>query len=883
MKDIVLIDGNSLMYRAYFAMPPLTTLDGEPTGAVYGFTNMLLSLRERFPGASFVAAFDVKGKTFRHELFDEYKGTRKPMEPELISQMVLVKDLLRSFRVGVAELPGYEADDIIGTLAYKATQNGQQAHIVTGDKDALQLVMHGVNVYITNKGVSNVDLYDKAAVEAKLGVQVHQVIDLKALMGDKSDNIPGVKGIGEKRAQSLLSAYDNIEELLRAAKEEKLTPAKMNALIVQEQDIMQLSKTLATIDLNAPIGLNDIDFGGAFNMDEVQSQLKRLNFGSLNKKLFGASVIASETKIPIVEGKEFNFEGIRLELEQFNIGGSVREFLEKLKEGSPSHGAIFDLVFDKNKGFQNGSIGWNQTLYTIDTEADFLLLRSYFENADYPKRAYDSKALHLFCYERGIDLCGVVTDVSLGLYLLQPSKDNYDIDVVCAEYCPGIGMASYAQEGGDLTYEAYTASKRMSVIAALADEVENTLEKTGLLNLYSEVEIPLAKVLASIEHVGFKVDLDELDRQAHSTAALIEELEGKIYEDAGQTFNINSTRQLSFVLFEVLGLKGGKKTKTGYSTDREVLNKLVGQHPIIQKIIDYRTYSKLKSTYLDGLKQLAVNGRVHTSLNQTIAVTGRLSSTEPNLQNIPIRIEEGRNIRKIFVADDNSVLLSADYSQIELRVLAHLSEDPVLIDAFHHDMDIHRLTASEVFKINPEDVTSLQRSRAKEVNFGIVYGMGDFGLSESLGIPMYEAKHYISEYFRTYRGVKQYMDEVVEECKQKGYVTTVLGRRRQIPEMRAKNKVVQAHGIRMARNTTIQGSAADIIKIAMIKVFEAIRAQGLKSKILLQIHDELILNVPTDELELAKRLLRDSMEQAYQLRVPLKVDMSTSRSWYDAK
>lgn len=882
MSDLVLIDGNSLMYRAYFAMPPLTTSDGEPTGAVYGFTNMLLALREKFAGASFVAAFDVKGKTFRHTLFDDYKGTRKPMDPELIPQMGLVKELLRAFRVGVVELPGYEADDIIGTLAYKAMQRGNQAHVVTGDKDALQLVEHGVNVYITNKGVSQVDLYDKSAVEEKLGVKAHQVIDLKALMGDKSDNIPGVKGIGEKRAQALLSMYDNVESLLEAAQEKKLTPAKMNDLIIAEREVMMLSKTLATIDLQAPIELDDINYGGAFNMEEVQSQLKRLNFGSLNKKLFGANAVSSETKLQASEGKEFDFDGIELRLDSFVIAGKVQDFLSHVSDDQ-NRPAMFDLVFDKERHFQGGSIGWNGALYSMEKEEDALLLKSYFENEGFKKQAYDSKSLHLFCYQNGIDLVGVVTDVSLGLYLLQPSKESYDIDVVCAEYCPGIGMASYTEEGGHLSYEEYVASKRMSVITALAQEVEKALEHAELVALYSEVEIPLAKVLASIEYVGFKVDLEELERQSRSTSLLIESLERQIYEDAGQTFNINSTRQLSYVLFEQLGLKGGKKTKTGYSTDREVLNKLVGKHPIIQKIIDYRTFSKLKSTYLDGLKQLVQNGRVHTSLNQTIAVTGRLSSTEPNLQNIPIRIEEGRNIRKIFVADDGCMLLSADYSQIELRVLAHLSEDPVLIDAFHHDIDIHRLTASEVFKIDPEDVTPLQRSRAKEVNFGIVYGMGDFGLSESLGIPMYEAKHYISEYFHTYRGVKQYMDQVVEDCGRKGYVTTVLGRRRQIPEMRAKNKIVQAHGVRMARNTTIQGSAADIIKIAMIKVFDAIRAQGLQSKILLQIHDELILNVPLDEIERAKHVLKESMECAYPLRVPLKVDMSTSRSWYDSK
>lgn len=874
-QKIVIVDGNSLINRAYFAMSELKNSKGLYTGGVHGLTSMVLSLIENFEPTHFCVAFDMKGPTFRHLSYDAYKGTRKGMPNELAMQMPVVKEILDVLNIARVELQGYEADDLIGTLSKLCLENGFEVNVITGDKDALQLVDLGAKVHITKKGISQLKLYTDADVFEELGVHANQVIDYKGLSGDTSDNIPGIPSVGPKTAAKLLETFGTVENLIQHAGE--VENKRIQGLVVEYADQAMLSKKLATIFTEVPI---ELDFNQLMltepNMDLAIKTFKFYELNSLLNKLKVKADAPEETH----EWTEIDCKSLAKALQM------RPSFTFKL---------YYDVVSITEKTLCGACFNFDKQSYVLNDLLNFDLLKPIFEDKSIFKSGYDLKSDYLYLMGRGIDLNGVTFDGFIAAYLIDPARRNYDLAEVVFEQNSnkivsnedllgkGAKKATYASIDSD-TFSKFMISQ-LNGIVALQQTFEPILLDQQLKTLFEEVEVPLVKILADIEYTGFRVDKKQVD---HIDAQLIEkinELEVSVYKMAGESFNINSPKQLGAILFEKLGLPSGKKTKTGYSTGHDILEKLIDKHPIVSEVIEYRTYTKLKSTYIDGLRLVTdmETSRVHTSLNQTIAVTGRLSSTEPNLQNIPIKLPYGRKIRRFFIADPSCVLLDADYSQIELRVLAHLSEDPILIDAFKNNLDIHTLTASQVFHITEEEVTSLQRSRAKEVNFGIVYGMGEFGLSESLNISRKEAKLYIENYFISYPRVKGFMEEIIEKCKEDGFVETILKRRRTITDINNSNFMMRSAAERIARNTPIQGSAADIIKIAMIKVYNTLKEQGLKTKLILQVHDELILNVPVEELEIVKPILKSCMEEAYTLSVPLKVDMNTGDSWYDAK
>ncbi len=904
-RKIVIIDGYSLIFRAYYAMPPLLSPSGEPTGAVYGFANMLLFIMREHRDARIIVAFDSKEKTFRHELFEEYKGTRKETDEELKSQFGLARSMLDTLGIPVVSLPGFEADDIIGTLAKQCTDAGGAAYVYTGDRDALQLVQYGINVYITLKGVSSTELYDEAKVMEKFGVTSGQIVDYKALCGDASDNIPGAKGIGDKTAVRLLAEYGGVDDILASAAEIK--PARIGGIIASSADVIKLSRTLATIVLDVPISIYDIHELQTPDEAAVRAMFQNFGFTSLIKrigefteKFTGTALIGSGSAEKSGSSAVRKPERLVQELDwralvapfagqdykwDFSAGSDIcsasqSEFFSAAK----ACGCVFFCAVEGGKG---GILLAGDVFYYAKNNSELLCLAHILENPDIQKRCFSSKELYLRCFELGINLSGVKSDGVVAAYLANPSRKSYLFEDIALDF----GISVQKTEAGTQfsmleappANEAQEFAKKAQIAEQLVNALEYAVELSGMLELYRDMELPLVEVLADIEYTGFAIDTEVLKNIGADISQKISALESQIHSLAGEPFNISSPKQLGVILFEKMGIKSIKKNKTGYSTDKDVLEKLSENHEIARLVIEYRSYAKLKSNYVDSLLDLERSGRLHTSLNQTITATGRLSSTEPNLQNIPVRLEEGRNIRRAFVCDAGCTLLTADYSQIELRVLAHLSGDARFIEAFNRGDDIHAITASEVFGVAPEEVTALMRSHAKEVNFGIIYGMSDFGLSESLKIPVFEARHYIERYFRTYRSVEGYMNKVVENGRKNGFVETMFHRKRQIPELRAHNKNVQAHGVRMARNTGIQGTAADIIKLAMVRLYSALKKNGLKSKIILQVHDELILNVPLDELEEVRVLLRDSMERAAQLSVPLKVQMSTAKTWYDAK
>lgn len=903
-----------MIFRAYYAMPALFSPSGEPTGAVYGFVNMLLGILEKHGDATIAVAYDRKEKTFRHEMFPEYKGTRKETDEDLIRQFPVVREMLETLGIPVVECSGYEADDIIGTLAKRAAEEGADAYVYTGDRDALQLVQYGIHVNITLKGVSQIEEYDDAKVLEKLGVTSSQVVDYKSLRGDASDNIPGAKGIGEKTAVRLLAEYGTTENLLTHAAE--IRPERISKIIRESEEMILLSKTLATILLDVPVSLEGLPPRYA-DLSAAKSLFARLGFSSLLKKIDkltgnvggadaakahdsddSAASDGDRHEISAVS-QRFSASGIEASFhpaapfagEDFSV--EQEELIIPKEVDSFSFDTPFtlgiDLADDGAWGaFRSAFVMRDGVIRIYREERDFVSLKEILEDPSVKKRIFSSKECYLYCFSKGIRLAGVSSDAVIAAYLTNPSRKSFAAEDLAAEFGYSLEKRSAGRQlsllGGTVHVDERRELGRWAAVTTrLGETLDRAVERSGMKALYETVELPLVNVLADIEFTGFKVHTEVLREIGAGIEGKIADLERRIHAMAGEVFNISSPKQLGVILFEKLGLPALKKTKTGYSTDKDVLEKLGREYEIAGLIIEYRSYTKLKSNYIDSLQELARGGRIHTSLNQTIAVTGRLSSTEPNLQNIPIRLEEGRGIRRAFVSDEGCVLLDADYSQIELRVLAHMSGDSKLQAAFANDEDIHALTASEVFGVEKEEVTALQRSHAKEVNFGIIYGMGDFGLSESLGIPVFEAKHYIEQYFRTYESVRPFMDGIVEECRKRGYVETLMGRKRLIPELQARNKMVQAHGMRMARNTVIQGTAADIIKIAMVRLYRSLKEKGLRSKLILQIHDELILNVPEEELEEVRVILRESMEQAVELSVPLKVDMQVAKTWYDAK
>ncbi|MEG2290870.1 MAG: DNA polymerase I [Clostridium sp.] len=868
MERLLILDSNSLLNRAFFAIPPLTTSEGVNTNAVYGFANMLFKLKDELKPDYIVAAFDRKGPTFRHKEFDEYKAGRKKMAPELAEQFPLIKEILSLLSITIHEIDGFEADDIIGSLAKYAEANGIEVFIVTGDKDALQLASEHINVVITKKGVSETANYDYKTFVEEFGVTPTQFIDVKGLMGDKSDNIPGVPGVGEKTAFKLIQTYGSVEEVLKNIDNISGKKLKENLETYAEQAIF--SKKLATIMTEVPID---------FDLDEIKNQ-EEYNREKLTKLLFKLQLKSLIPKLP--ESNE-DKEEVIIDVKEVNTLLELNNVLDNLNERSyityeVSNASKYSEINLDNIMIYDGDITASINMKEIieeNEEASMLALKKFMENEKFFKVINDGKNLVTVLNKMGISIKSFDFDTAIAAYLIDSARSDYPITTLVNEHL-----------GEEITGEGISLKGKIVIkMKDLYEVLKNKIKNDGMDELYYTIEHPLIFVLSSMETLGFNINKNKLDELAVMFKEEIRRTEQEIFSLAEEEFNISSPKQLSKILFEKLDLPVIKKTKTGYSTNADVLEKLQDKHEIIPKITYYRTITKLNSTYVEGLKNVIdKDGCIHSSFNQTVTTTGRLSSTEPNLQNIPIRQEMGREIRKVFIPmykDD--ILLACDYSQIELRVLAHMAQDENMIDAFKHHSDIHTKTASEVFKVPLDEVTSVMRSRAKAVNFGIVYGISDFSLSQDLKITKKEASEYMEIYFERYPKIKGFLDTVMEEAKNLGYVLTLLNRRRFIPEIKSSNRIVKAMGERLAMNAPIQGSAADIIKLAMVNVYNTLTERNLKSTMILQVHDELILNVKPDELEEVKKIVKEEMEAVLNLSVPLEVDMNLGKTWYEAK
>ncbi len=829
MKTL-LIDGNSLINRAFYALPILSTDEGVYTNAVYGFLKMFFKAVDEYQPDNIVCAFDVKHPTFRHEHYSEYKAGRKKMPDELVPQIPLLKEVLKELGVFCFEKPGFEADDIIGTYARLTEEAGGQAAILTGDRDSFQLVTKNVTVWFTKKGISELVMLTPDNLKENYGVEAHQVCDLKALMGDSSDNIPGVQGVGEKTALGLIEKYSSIEELYNHADE---ISGKMGEKIRAGKDSAFDSKFLATIVTDVPVASLEETLYRPVD-DEIASALfKKYQFKSLYER---------------VGTKEEVFSSETLDFDNFAFSGNVLAICMGTDE-------IY-VATDEKKQYKI-SLSYDLLSLGMDIETAIETLRPYVENKDIRKVFYDvKKAMHYWGEFENYD------DIMLKEYLLDAGNEDFALDKIL---------------------ERYSCTMGASAILHIDKKQHTALENKGLVDLYTKMELPLAKVLYSMEKAGFCVDADVLRELGNEFSARITELSKEIYFHAGKEFNINSPVQLSDVLFVDLGLPAQKKTKRGFSTDNDVLEAL--EHPIIPLIIEYRQLQKLKGTYVDGMYSLISpkDNKIHTTFKQAVTATGRISSTEPNLQNIPVRYEAGRSIRRAFIAGEGNVLVNADYSQIELRILAHLSGDETLINAFKNNEDIHARTAAEVFGKDISEVTSSERSQAKAVNFGIVYGISDFGLSKNIGSSRKDAAVFMEKYFERYPQVEKYLKESVNEAKKCGYAKTIMGRRREIKELRAQNYNVRSFGERVAMNTPIQGSAADIIKLAMLKVYELLNEKQYLGKLILQVHDELIIETPAKHENECRQLLKTAMENIFDLAVPLTADTNSGRTWFELK
>lgn len=864
MDKLLILDSNSLMNRAFYALPPLTTSEGISTSAIYGFMNMLLKMKEEIKPDYIVAAFDRKAPTFRHKEYSDYKAGRKKMPAELAMQFPIIKDILKNLAIEIYEIDGFEADDIIGTVANLCEKEGIEVYVVTGDKDALQLVSENINVIITKKGVTETEEYNKQAFIHEYKITPKQFIDVKGLMGDKSDNIPGVPGIGEKTAFKLIQTYGSIEEVLNNVENVNGKRLKENLEEYREQALF--SKKLATIITEVPIDINleDIKSNENFNKEALKEQLMKLEMKKLLYKIIGED-----------EKKE-----ISINKETINTLEALKKTLEEIKDEAFFTYTVLDSsVFSKIRidkiflGQENQSKEiCIDEIIEENKEETLKIIKSFMENENIKKVIHDSKALITILSKENIELKGLEFDTAIAAYLLDSSKGKYELNSLISRY-----LLEDVEEDNFFNLSFY--------IKPLYLKLKELISKDNMDELYYTIELPLVYVLSAMEKEGFNIDKLMLDELQNNFTTEIDKTQKEIYNLAEEEFNISSPKQLGKILFEKLDLPVIKKTKTGYSTNAEVLEQLKDKHPIIEKVIYYRQITKLNSTYVEGLKNVIdSDGAIHSSFNQTVTTTGRLSSTEPNLQNIPIKYEMGREIRKVFIPKEKGdIILSCDYSQIELRVLAHMANDENMINAFKHHSDIHRKTASEVFNTPFEEVTPLMRSRAKAVNFGIIYGISDFSLAQDLNISKKEAAEYMAIYFDRYPNIKSYLNETVEKAKEDGYVLTILNRRRFIPEIKSSNKIVKALGDRLAMNAPIQGSAADIIKIAMVKVFNRLNKEKLQSKLILQVHDELILNVKENEEEKVRALVKEEMENAVKLKVPMEVDINEGSTWYEAK
>lgn len=866
MKKLLILDSNSILNRAFYGVRYLSAKDGTPTNAIYGFLNILLKLIKEQEPDYICAAFDVKAPTFRHKQYEGYKAQRKPMPEGLAAQMPLAKDVLRAMGVTILEKEGYEADDIIGTVARLCEESEISCFIATGDKDDLQLASDKTKVIltVTKSGYNETIIYDDKAVKEKYHVTPTEFIDVKALMGDPSDNIPGVKGVGEKTAMSLIEKHHSIEYIY-----ENIDGIGLKGAMLQKmkdgREMAFMSKELATINRNTPIEFNaeECVFDGFENNGELYEILKRLELNSIIKKLDlsdGDNVKENEDIF-----KDFSYQ----------VGDKNMISGDKVT-------VVLDFDGDN---ISSAAVGAGNNAVVLNEQDD---IKELLEDDSIAKVMFDVKEAIVKLNGR-IDIKNISDDTAIAAYLVDPAKNEYTIEKLASEYFgtviekPEVKQLSLLDDVE--TDRSEYLAKCAVALGVLNERIGDKIKENGQEKLYHEVELPLVTVLAHLEINGFLVDDNQLKEFADKLGEKIDALTNEIYMLAGEEFNINSPKQLGVILFEKLELKPVKKTKTGYATNADVLEKLRDKHPIVNFIMEYRQLAKLKSTYCDGLRAVVNPNthRIHSVFTQTVTVTGRLSSTEPNLQNIPTRTELGREIRKMFVAKEGYVLVDADYSQIELRVLAHIANDETMINAFRNNEDIHAVTASQVLGIPLEDVTKEQRSSAKAVNFGIVYGIGEFSLAQDLHISVKEAKAYIESYLEKYHGVRNYMESIKEQAKKDGYVKTMLNRIRYIPELKSPNYNIRQFGERVALNTPIQGTAADIIKLAMVRVDNRLINEGLKSKLILQVHDELIVEAHKDEVDKVKQILSEEMQSAMELNVPLKVDMSTGHSWYDAK
>ena len=882
-KRLIIIDGNSIINRAFYALPDMSNSNGLKTNAIYGFTRMLFKIIDDYKPTHISVAFDKKAPTFRHKEFADYKAGRKKMPDELGQQLEPLKELLDTFNIHRMEMAGYEADDLIGTVSKMGEDNDFKVYIVTGDKDAIQLASNKTTTLITKKGVGEVEEYNYDSVIERYEMTPTQFIDLKGLMGDKSDNIPGVPGIGEKTGIKLIKEFSSIENLIENTEQLK---GSIKKKIEENKEQAIFSKKLATIIRDVPIevSLDELSFGD-YDKNAVIEEFKKFGFTTLIKQLL--SMDSGDEESAVEEKIELNISHL--------------ENIEEFKKAVEKNNKLFIKTVSKVGNILDQNLIYvflttdGKNIYYVN-EGELELIKDIISNEEIKKIGYNLKNDYLAFKPYNIEMNNIFFDIAIGEYLIDSkSSTSYECSDIAMKYLTKkikseediLGKGAKAKKFSDLSLEELSTyfGEIVNIVYNVYPIMEKTFKDMDMEYLFYDVEMQLVEVLGSMEYYGMAVDKTQLNELGEKFKGIITSLEEEIFELAGEKFNINSPKQLGVILFEKLELPVIKKTKTGYSTNADVLEKLRDKHEIIDKITEYRQIVKLNSTYVEGLSNIInpISGRIHSSFNQTITTTGRISSTEPNLQNIPVKTEMGREIRKVFIADNNSKLVDADYSQVELRVLAHMSGDEHMIEAFQNDIDIHSKTASQIFNVDINEVSSKQRSEAKAINFGIVYGKTDFGLSQDLNIPVAKAKAYIESYFANYDKIKVFMDEAINNATDNGYALTIFNRRRYIPEINSSNFMVRNQGKRFAMNAPIQGSAADIIKIAMVNVYNRLKDEQLKSRLILQVHDELIVEAVEDEIDKVCQIVKEEMETAVNLQVHLDVDLNVGNSWYETK
>lgn len=892
-KKLILIDGHSILNRAFFGIPDLTNSEGIHTNAMYGFLNIMFKFIDEEKPDYITVAFDLSEPTFRHKAYEAYKGTRKPMAPELKQQVPLIKELLRMMNITVIEKAGYEADDIIGTIAKRSAAAGIDVSVISGDRDLLQLAEEKIQIRIpkTKKGVTEVENYYPEDVVALYGVTPLEFIDMKALMGDTSDNIPGAPGVGPKTASAIIQKYHSVDNVL--AHLDELKPPKAQKSITENAEQVKMSRFLAEININVPLDYNieNAEIGDFYNPASYEL-FKKYNFKTMlkrfDKDMTAAPKADALKDIVVIQELGDSENIIKKACEVINNGGNLG--LSIIHEEKCIYG--LGICLSEKETYFIIKQGFITDEYLKDAVQKLGVLSD--TNKKRQIRVFDLKEI-LWAFEKDGNLRisqEAFVDVSIASYLLKPNDENYEPEQIALQYL-NITFPSKSELFGKAGVQemlmtkldelAEYACESAYVSLFSADLILKELENENMTELFANIEMPLVFVLYDMQKEGVRVDKEGLKSYGEVLGNRIQVLEKEIYDEAGEEFNINSPKQLGVILFEKMNMPYKKKTKSGYSTAADVLDKLAPEYPFVKKILEYRQLAKLKSTYADGLAAyISEDGRIHGKFNQTITATGRISSTEPNLQNIPIRMELGRQIRKVFIPKEGCVFLDADYSQIELRIMAHMSKDEKLIEAYNMAEDIHRITASQVFGVPFDEVTDLQRRNAKAVNFGIIYGISSFGLSQDLSISRKEASDYIEQYFKTYPKIKGYIDSMVEDAKKTGYSLTMFNRRRPIPELKSSNFMQRSFGERVAMNAPIQGTAADIIKLAMIRVYDALKKGGYKSKLLLQIHDELLVETYLDEIEDVKKIIEDGMKNAVKLSVPLEIDMKQGNNWLEA-